>query len=75
MEKCGMSTIFGNGELKGVKIIKTYQLYNVKGTLLQSEKISNSKTNIAMAHLAPAVYFVKVIESNRDLKSFKIIKN
>jgi hypothetical protein len=33
------------------------------------------QTSIVMSNLVPATYFVKVIESNREVKTFKIIKN
>ena len=53
----------------------SYQLYDISGKLLQSEKITGSQTSIVMSNLVPATYFVKVIESNREVKTFKIIKN
>ena len=53
----------------------SYQLYDMNGKLLQSEKITGNQTSIVMSNLVPATYFVKVIESNREIKTFKIIKN
>ncbi len=53
----------------------TLQLYDMQGRLLQTQKISNSQTNIAMRNLDPAIYFVKVMEGNKEVKTFKIIKN
>ncbi|HOZ29528.1 MAG TPA: T9SS type A sorting domain-containing protein, partial [Bacteroidales bacterium] len=53
----------------------SYQLYDMNGKLLQSEKITGNQTSIVMSNLVPATYFVKVIESNREVKTFKIIKN
>lgn len=52
-----------------------YQLFDTQGKLLQSEKITGNQTSIVMSPLAPATYFVKVIQGNRELKTFKIIKN
>ena len=53
----------------------TYQLYDISGKLLQSEKITGNQTNIVMSNLVPANYFVKVIAGNQLIKDFKIIKN
>jgi len=53
----------------------TYQLYDISGKLLQSEKITGNQTNIVMSNLVPANYFVKVIAGNQLIKVFKIIKN
>jgi len=52
-----------------------FQLYDMQGKLLQSEKITGNQTRIVMSNLVPATYFVKVTESNKELKIFKIIKN
>ena len=53
----------------------SYQLYDMQGKLLQSEKIRDNQTSIVMSNLVPATYFVKVIQGKKELKSFKIIKN
>jgi hypothetical protein len=52
-----------------------FQLYDMHGKLLQSEKITSNQTSIVMSNLAPATYFVKVISGNQSIKEFKIIKN
>jgi hypothetical protein len=52
----------------------SYQLYDMQGGLLQNEKIAGKQTSIAMSHLMPATYFVKVMDNNKELKTFKIIK-
>jgi len=53
----------------------SFQLYNMNGKLLQSAKITGSQTSIVMSNLVPATYFVKVTEGNKEVKTFKIIKN
>lgn len=53
----------------------SFQLYDISGQLLQNQKITGSQTGIAMGNLAPATYFVKVIQGNKEVKTFKIIKN
>ena len=53
----------------------SFQLYDMNGKLLQSEKITGNQTSIVMSNLVPANYFVKVIQANKEVKTFKIIKN
>lgn len=52
----------------------SYQLYDINGKLLQSEKIMGNPTSIVMSNLVPATYFLKVIQGNREVKTFQIIK-
>ncbi len=52
-----------------------YQLFDMAGKLLQSERITGNQTSIVMSNLVPATYFVKVIQNQEELKTFKIIKN
>lgn len=52
----------------------SYQLYDMSGKLLQSEKIIGNQTSIVVSNLVPATYFVKVIQGNKEVKTFKIIK-
>ena len=52
-----------------------YQLYDMQGKLLQNEKITSNQASIVMSNLVPATYFVKVIQGNKEVKTFKIIKN
>jgi len=51
-----------------------FQLYDMNGKLLQSEKITNHQTTIFMGDLATATYLVKVIRNKKEVKTFKIIK-
>lgn len=52
-----------------------YQLYNINGMLMQDGSITDNQTKIDMSSFAPATYFVKVIKEDREIKTFKIIKN
>ncbi len=59
--------------------LMSYQLYDIQGKLLQSEKITDNQTSIVMGNLVPGTYFVKVIAmaqgiANQEVKTFKIIK-
>lgn len=53
----------------------SYQLYDMEGKLCQNEKITGNQTNIVMSNLVVATYFVKIIQGNKEIKTFKIIKN
>jgi hypothetical protein len=52
----------------------TFQLFDMNGKLLQSEIIAGNQTSITMSNLAPATYFLKVTEGNKEVKTFKIVK-
>lgn len=52
-----------------------FELYDMNGKLLQREKITYKLTNIIMSNLVPASYFVKVVQGEMEIKTFKIIKN
>ncbi len=53
----------------------SYQLFDMQGKILKSKKITGKQTDIVMGNLVPATYFVKVIQRNKEIKTFKIIKN
>ncbi|MDY0143447.1 MAG: T9SS type A sorting domain-containing protein [Bacteroidales bacterium] len=53
----------------------SYQLYDMQGKLLETKKITHTQTNIVTSNLKPATYFVKITERNKEVKTFKIIKN
>lgn len=52
-----------------------FQLMDVNGKPLESKKINGIETTISMANLLPSIYFLKVIDGNKEVKTFKIIKN
>jgi len=52
----------------------SFQLYDLEGKLLQKEKITSFTTIISMATFLPATYFLKVMQGNKEIKTFKIIK-
>ncbi|CAN5515456.1 hypothetical protein BH10BAC1_BH10BAC1_11460 [soil metagenome] len=53
----------------------TFILLDIDGKLLESKKLENNETSISMKNNASGIYFLKIIESNKELKTFKIIKN
>ena len=52
----------------------SYQLFDVNGKLIKSDKIINNLSSIKIVNLAPANYFVKVMQGNIVIKTFKIQK-
>ena len=53
----------------------TYRLYDLNGKILENKKVEDSETTISMKSLVSATYFIKVIDNNKEVKTFKIIKN
>lgn len=53
----------------------SYQLYDMNCRLLETKKLEGNQTSIVMSNLVTATYFLKVIEGNKEVKTFKIIKN
>ena len=51
-----------------------FQLFDMNGKLLRMEKIEGTETEIDIYKLVPAIYFLKVMQGNKELKIFKIIK-
>ena len=60
----------GNNELSNLN----FQLIDLNGRLIENRIISNAIETIGMENLAAAVYFLKVTRSNKEIKTFKIIK-
>lgn len=58
-------------ELSGID----YLIFDLNGRVLFRSKITDPQTNIDMGGLVPAVYFLRVMKHNKELKTFKIIKN
>ena len=52
-----------------------FQLYDISGKLIESRKIISSSETIGMANLPSATYFLKVTNNNKEVKTFKIMKN
>ncbi len=50
-------------------------LYNINGKLILAKKVGDNETTIPMGNLMPATYFLKVTEGDKEIKTFKIIKN
>jgi hypothetical protein len=53
---------------------KQYKLYDSNGKLLQIKLLQETETEISFSSLTPATYFIKVGEGEKELKTFKIVK-
>lgn len=53
----------------------SYQLFDVNGKILQNSQLTGKKTSILMDELASAIYLLKVLSDNKEITTFKILKN
>jgi hypothetical protein len=51
-----------------------YQLLNMSGEVLESNSFSGNATSISMSGYVNAVYFLRLIDREKTIKVFKIIK-
>ena len=66
MLKVDASTTLGN---------LNYQIYDIIGKLLQSQKIETNESQISMKNYVSGNYFLKITDENSEIKNFKITKN
>lgn len=52
----------------------SFRLYDISGTLLDTQIIESGKTTIAMSEYVSAIYFLHVSENQETVKTFKIVK-
>lgn len=60
---------------KTEKVHMSFYLFDAAGRVLQNGEIKAAETEIAMGHLSSAIYFLRIIEEDNEVKTFKIIKN
>ena len=53
----------------------SYNLLDEQGKLVLNEQITTQDTQIAMSTLARGIYFINVLQANKKIQTFKIIKN
>jgi hypothetical protein len=51
-----------------------YRLYDFNGRLIKENVVEGNETNISMQDCLPATYILKVLQGNKEIKSFKVIK-
>lgn len=53
-----------------------YQLFDIQGKLLNFEQVNTQRTLIDTSDLPSATYFINVVnQENKNIQSFKVIKN
>jgi hypothetical protein len=53
----------------------SYWLYGVSGNLIETKKIFADEIQISMGNQVSGTYFLKISSGNKEIKTFKIIKN
>ena len=53
----------------------SYTLLDEQGKLVLNEQITTQDTQVAMSTLARGAYFINVLQANKKIQTFKIIKN
>ncbi len=53
----------------------SYKLLDIRGREIIEGKISNEETNLNMQPYASATYILKLVDNNKEIKTFKILKN
>ena len=51
-----------------------FRLYDMNGVMLQDQKIDSEATEIFLQDLSSSIYFLKIMDSNREIKVFKMIR-
>jgi hypothetical protein len=52
-----------------------FRLYDINGAILEEKKVESRETEISMESFSSAIYLLKVINNNKEVKVFKIVKN
>jgi len=52
-----------------------FYLLDEQGKLILSEQIKNQNTQLSMSTLARGSYFINIVQTNKKIQTFKIIKN
>ena len=68
------SAIYLNVENRSMDNL-SFQLYDITGKLLLNQKITSSQTPIQMGGFENANYMLTVTDNNKEVQTFKIIKN
>jgi len=55
--------------------VLSYHLIDEQGKLVLNQQITTQDTKVAMSTLARGAYFINVLQANKKIQTFKIIKN
>lgn len=61
------------GDFKSEEL--TYQLLDMQGKTINSGIITSNQTEVEMIDLPSSTYFIKVVQDNKQVQTFKIIKH
>jgi len=50
------------------------QLYDINGTLLHQETLSNQQSTFNIQHLPKATYLLKILDNNKIIQNMKLVK-
>lgn len=53
----------------------TYHLFDMGGKLIQKSKIEGNETRIQLGDFRTGAYLLKITDGNKEIKTFRIIKN
>jgi len=51
-----------------------FRLFDMNGVMLQDQKIDSEETEIFLQDLSSSIYFLKIMDNNREIKVFKMIR-
>jgi Secretion system C-terminal sorting domain len=51
-----------------------FRLFDLNGLLLQDKRVESRETEISLENLSSSIYFLRVYNSNSEIKVFKIVK-
>lgn len=61
--------------IKGIDVSNlSYQLFDISGRILKTNNIESNPESIDLTSLLPGIYLLRVIEDEKEIKTFKIIK-
>jgi hypothetical protein len=53
----------------------SYWLYGISGNIIETKKVLSFDTQINMGKQVTGIYFLKIIDNSKEIKTFKIIKH
>lgn len=51
-----------------------YKLFDMNGTLFQEKMVEGDVTQIQLGNILPGTYLLKIVDNQKEIKTFKIIK-
>lgn len=60
----------------GKEVVKnsSYQLFDTQGKLVKQGNLNQSKNELDMRAIPQSIYIIKIVEDDKNVKTFKIIK-